>query len=56
MYPVDIGQRYAFLSMACYGTSFDREEVVGQENGQKHWMPDLIKDVNNRIGKKNFGL
>lgn len=56
VYPVDLGQRYAFLSMACYGTSFDREEVVGQENGQKHWMPDLIKDVNNRISKKNFAL
>jgi predicted 2-oxoglutarate/Fe(II)-dependent dioxygenase YbiX len=56
VYPVDLGQRYAFLSIACYGTSFDREEVVGQDNEQKHWMPNLIKDANNRAGKKNFLL
>jgi predicted 2-oxoglutarate/Fe(II)-dependent dioxygenase YbiX len=56
VFPVANGQRYAFLSIACYGTSFDREETVGQDNEQKHWMPDLIKDTNNRAGKKNFLL
>jgi predicted 2-oxoglutarate/Fe(II)-dependent dioxygenase YbiX len=56
VYPVDLGQRYAFLSIACYGSSFIKEEIIGEYNEQKYWMPDLIKDANNRIGKKNFQL
>lgn len=44
--PVLDGERYAFLTMACYGTSFDGGEVVGEENEYKIWMKDLIKDIN----------
>jgi len=44
--PVIEGERYAFLTMACYGASFDGLEVVGEENEYKIWMKDLIKDIN----------
>jgi hypothetical protein len=41
--PVLSGERFAYLTMACYGTSLDQEEFVGQENNQKIWMPDIFK-------------
>lgn len=44
--PVLEGERYAFLTMACYGTSFDGEEVVGEENEYKIWMKNLEHDIN----------
>jgi len=44
--PVLTGERYAFLTVACYGTSFDQSEVVGEPNEEKIWMPDLIRDIN----------
>ena len=41
------GERYAFLSNACYGASFDSQdiEIIGQDTGNKHWMPELISDL-----------
>ena len=42
--PVQEGDRYAYLTMACYGTSLASEEYVGQENSQRIWMPNLIED------------
>lgn len=52
VFPVTKGSRYAFLSTACYGTSFDQAEVVGQENPYKVWMPNLESDVaKNRLGR-----
>lgn len=48
VFPVEKGQRYAYLSIACYGTSFDQKEIVGQESSYKHWMPDLVSDFNKR--------
>lgn len=56
VFPVISGQRYAFLSIACYGTSFDREEIVGQENEQKHWMPNLMEDCHKKGLEKSFHL
>lgn len=44
--PVKRGERYAFLTVACYGTSFDQKESVGEENPQKIWMPQLMSDIN----------
>lgn len=46
VFPVATGERYAFLTVACYGTSFDQSEVVGEFNEEKIWMPDLIRDIN----------
>lgn len=43
--PVTDGERYAFLTMACYGTSFDGNEKVGEPNEHKIWMRDLSKDI-----------
>ena len=43
--PVIQGSRYAYLTMACYGTSFTSDEYVGQANSQRIWMPSLINDV-----------
>lgn len=43
--PVLSGERYAFLTMACYGTSFDNKEKVGEPNEYKIWMKDLISDI-----------
>ena len=54
--PVSAGQRYAYLSIACYGTSFDREEVVGEENPYKKWMPNLIDEANKRASSKDYTL
>jgi len=54
--PVSAGQRYAYLSIACYGTSFDQQESVGQENEYKKWMPNLISDYQNRLSTKNYSL
>lgn len=56
VYPVTFGQRYAFLSISCYGTSFEQKEIVGQENPHKFWMPDIIKDVHNKINSKEYKL
>lgn len=56
VFPVSAGQRYAYLSIACYGTSFDQEEVVGQENPYKYWMPSLIDDVNKKSATKQYSL
>jgi len=44
--PVIDGERYAFLTMACYGTSFDAKEKVGEPNEYKIWMRHLIDDIN----------
>lgn len=44
--PVTEGERYAFLTIACYGTSFDGFEIVGEPNEYKIWMTNLIKDIN----------
>ena len=44
--PVTAGRRYAFLTMACYGTAFNSEEFVGQNNPHKIWMPNLQSDCN----------
>ena len=54
--PVSAGQRYAYLSIACYGTSFDREEVVGEENPYKKWMPNLIDEATKRALSKDYTL
>ncbi len=54
--PVTKGERYAYLSTACYGTSFDQPEVVGQENGHKAWMPKLIEDYQKKISLKDYSL
>jgi hypothetical protein len=54
--PVIKGSRYAYLSIACYGTSFDREESVGQESEYKYWMPSLNSDYQNRLNTKNYSL
>lgn len=54
--PVTAGQRYAFLSVASYGTSFDQEEYVGQPSGSKIWMQDLEKDYRQRMGLKKYSL
>lgn len=44
--PVTSGQRFAFLTMACYGVDFKNEqEYIGLENPHKLWMPDLIEDA-----------
>lgn len=56
VFPVTKGQRYAYLSIACYGTSFELKEIVGQENPHKHWMPDIIDDVNKKISIKDYKL
>jgi predicted 2-oxoglutarate/Fe(II)-dependent dioxygenase YbiX len=45
VYPVKNGERYAFLTMACYGTSFDNKEKVGEPNTYKIWMKDLLSDI-----------
>lgn len=45
--PVIKGSRYAYLTMACYGTSFTSSEVVGEINPQRIWMPDLISALHN---------
>jgi predicted 2-oxoglutarate/Fe(II)-dependent dioxygenase YbiX len=52
VYPVLAGQRYAFLSIACYGTSFDHKETVGQEDPNKLWMPELINDASKKRNKQ----
>jgi len=49
--PVTHGQRYAYLSMACYGTSFTSEEVIGQDNPHRIWMPNLIEDSRHNLIK-----
>ena len=54
--PVSAGQRYAYLSIACYGTSFDREEIVGQENPYKVWMPNLVDEATKRAASKKYVL
>ena len=54
--PVEKGERYAYLSIACYGTSFEQEEVVGQENGYKVWMPNLIEDYQKKMSLKDYSL
>ena len=56
VYPVISGQRYAFLSIACYGTSFEQKETVGQENPHKFWMPEIINDVNKKRTNKQYTL
>jgi len=56
VYPVMSGHRYAFLSIACYGTSFDQKEKVGQENPHKFWMPEIINDVNKKRTNKQYTL
>jgi hypothetical protein len=43
--PVTAGERYAFLTVACYGTDFNQKELVGEENPQKIWMPRLSSDI-----------
>lgn len=44
--PVTSGERYAFLTMACYGADLsNQEEIIGSEHSHKVWMPDLIEDV-----------
>lgn len=42
--PVTSGERYAYLSVASYGVSFNGDESVGKENPYKIWMPDLLQD------------
>jgi len=54
--PVTKGQRYAYLSIACYGTSFEQEELVGQQNVYKVWMPKLIEDYQKKISSKDYSL
>ena len=54
--PVEKGKRYAYLSIACYGTSFEQEEVVGQENVYKVWMPNLIEDYQKKMSLKDYTL
>lgn len=56
VFPVTNGQRYAYLSIACYGTSFDQKEIVGQENPYKYWMPELINDANQKRKTKQYIL
>ena len=56
VFPVEKGERYAYLSIACYGTSFEQEEVVGQENGYKVWMPNLIEDYQKKMSLKDYSL
>lgn len=47
--PVTSGKRLAFLTMACYGVDLqNQEEFIGMENPYKFWMPELIKDSQNR--------
>lgn len=54
--PVTSGQRYAFLSVASYGTSFNQEEYVGQENSRKIWMKNLQDDCHKRMSLKKYSL
>jgi len=54
--PVTSGQRYAYLSVASYGTSFDQEEYVGEPNNQKIWMKDLQTDYQERSRLKKYSL
>jgi len=56
VYPVTSGARYAFLTMACYGVDFERDEVIGQENPYRIWMPDLIEDSKARMMSGNYKL
>lgn len=56
VFPVQKGQRYAFLSIACYGTSFDQQEYVGQPNGTKIWMKDLESDYRQKLNLKEYSL
>lgn len=56
VFPVIKGARYAFLSIACYGTSFDQKELVGQENPQKYWMPELMLDIQKNMQGKTYTL
>jgi hypothetical protein len=56
VFPVTAGQRYAYLSIACYGTSFEQEEFVGQENLHKKWMQDLDADYRKRLSLKEYSL
>lgn len=43
VYPVESGRRAAFLSIACYGVGSN--EVVGQGDPTRIWMPNLISDI-----------
>jgi hypothetical protein len=54
--PVIKGERYAYLSIACYGTFFEQKEIVGQENPNKFWMPEIINDVNKKRTNKQYTL
>ena len=47
VFPVFKGQRYAFLSNACYGSTIGEDglETIGQGSYNKHWMPDLMEDL-----------
>ena len=54
--PVTAGQRYAYLSVASYGTSFDQGEYVGQPNGNKIWMENLESDYRARMAIKDYSL
>ena len=54
--PVTAGQRYAYLSVASYGTSFNQEEYVGQPNNNKIWMENLESDYRSRINLKDYSL
>jgi hypothetical protein len=44
------------LSIACYGTFFEQKEIVGQENPNKFWMPEIINDVNKKRTNKQYTL
>lgn len=54
--PVEKGQRYAFLSVASYGTSFNQEEFVGQHNDRKIWMENLESDYRKRLSLKQYSV